>query len=62
MLRDHAVKDLSSPFNEGFSFTEAEYSFLKITNPELFDPDPARSLKAWRAWSTTSEGRAFRVK
>lgn len=62
ILRDHAKKDLSSPWNEGFSFTEDEWELLRRTRPALFDEDPVRRFKAWRAWATTAEGRAFRVK
>ncbi len=55
-------KDLSSPFNEGFSFTADEYEMLKKTRPELFDADPQRRLKNWKTWARTSEGRAFQVR
>lgn len=55
-------RNLDSPFNEGFSFTPIEYEMLKKSNPSLFDDDPQRRLKAWKEWSQTSEGRAFRVR
>ncbi len=55
-------KDLASPFNEGFSFTPAEYALLQQTKPELFDADPKRRLDNWKAWADSSEGRAFRIR
>ena len=55
-------KNLDSPFNEGFSFTQAEYDMLKQERPSLFDDDPQRRHNAWVQWSQTSEGKAFRVR
>jgi hypothetical protein len=61
IMADGARK-LGSPFNEGFSFTPAEYEMLKRNRPALFEADPQMRLAAWKAWSHTSEGRAFRVR
>ena len=55
-------KDLSSPWNEGFSFTQHEYDLLRSARPQLFDPDPQVRLANWKIWSTTIEGQFFRVR
>ena len=55
-------KDLASPFNEAWTFSQAEYAMLQRTRPELFDEDPQRKTKAWQAFAHTSEGKAFRVR
>lgn len=61
-IREVATKDLGSPWNEGFTFTEEEWLLLQKTRPALFDPDPVRRLANWKTWAASSEGRAFRVK
>ena len=55
-------KNLSSPFNEAFSFTELEYARLKKIRPDLFSADTRERHKAWLAFGNTSIGRAFRVR
>ncbi|WP_425044059.1 hypothetical protein [Primorskyibacter sp. S87] len=55
-------RDNNDPFNEAFSITPDMWGLLQKTNPELFDSDPRRRHKAWKAFANTSEGRALRVK
>ena len=61
-MADGKSKDMNNPFNEGFSFTPAEYEMLKKARPHLFDTDQVQRLKNWKVWAQTSEGRAFRVR
>lgn len=61
-MAEGAGKNLSSPFNEAFSFTESEYAELQRRRPELFVADPLERSHNWRKWAQTPEGRHFQVR
>jgi hypothetical protein len=56
------ITDGNSPWNEAFSFSPEEYGRLKISRPDLFDPDlsPQDKARLWKEFGQSSIGRVFR--